>query len=136
MRRDELFKSKYWKASDVPADITVKIRQSTTEILGEEREEKLVVYFVGKQKGLVCNLTNFNTIARICGSEETNDWIGQNIVLTTEPVTFRGQTALAIRVRAPATNAETRPATPAPTPSPGGYRDELNDEIPFDMSWE
>jgi hypothetical protein len=73
------------------------------EILGEDREEKMVAYFVGKQKGLVLNLTNYNTISRICGSDETDDWAGQEIVLATELVTFRGLTAPAIRVRAPAT---------------------------------
>jgi hypothetical protein len=132
MRRDELFKAKYWKASDIHGDIQVTIKTVIMELLGEEREEKAVVYFVGKPKGLVLNLTNFNTTARICGSEETNDWAGQDVVLTTEMVTFRGQTAPAIRVRAPMPKAEVRTAKPAPTPSPDDWRGVLGgDEVPF-----
>ena len=84
---------------------------------------------VGSQKGLVLNLTNYNSIARICGSEETDTWPGHDIVLTTEMVTFRGQTAPAIRVRAPITPAPLR-AVPKP-PSVSERHDDLNDEIPF-----
>jgi hypothetical protein len=62
---------------DLYEDIQLKIKTVVMETLGEDREEKMVVYFVGKQKGLVLNLTNFNTIARICGSDETDDWDGQ-----------------------------------------------------------
>jgi hypothetical protein len=133
MRRDEIFKSKYWKATNVYEDILVKIKTVIMEILGEEREEKMVVYFVGKQKGLVLNLTNFNTIARICGSDETNDWDGQDIVLTTEMVTFRGQTAPAIRVRAPMPRSEIRVVKPTPTPSPSSWRGVIgdSDNVPF-----
>jgi hypothetical protein len=132
MRRDDIFKSKYFKASDVYEDTQVKIRTVITEILGEERDEKPVVYFIGKSKGLVLNLTNFNTIARICGSDETDNWAGQDIVLTTEMVTFRGQTSPAIRVRAPMPKAEIRVVKPAPTPSPGEWRGVIGgDEVPF-----
>jgi hypothetical protein len=138
MNRNQLYPSKYLKANpDVLSDILVTIKDVIIEVLGEERDEKPVIYFAETRKGLVLNQTNFNTTARICGSDETDDWKGQQIVLTTEPVFFRGTTAPAIRVRAPAPRAEARTARPAPTQSnTGGYRDELNDEIPFGMSWE
>jgi hypothetical protein len=132
MRRDDIFKSKYFKATDVFEDIQLQIKAVTTEIIGEEREEKPMVYFVGKLKGLVLNLTNFNTMARICGSDETDDWVGKDVVLTTEMVTFRGQTAPAIRVRAPMQKSESRAATPAPRAVPDGWRGVIGgDEIPF-----
>jgi hypothetical protein len=117
---------------DLYEDIQLKIKTVVMETLGEDREEKMVVYFVGKQKGLVLNLTNFNTIARICGSDETDDWDGQDVVLVTEMVTFRGQTAPAIRVRAPMPRSEIRALKPTPTPAPSGWRGVIGgDEVPF-----
>jgi hypothetical protein len=139
MNRNELYPSKYLKATpDVIKDLLVTIKSVVIEPLGPERDEKPVMYFNEMRKGLVINQTNFNTTARICGSDETNDWIGQKIVLTTEIVTFRGTTAPSIRVRPPESNYEARTARPAPTPQPatGGFRDELNDEIPFGPSWQ
>jgi hypothetical protein len=40
----------------------------------------MVVYFQGKQKGLVTNKTNANNIAALYG-DDTDDWIGQKIML-------------------------------------------------------
>jgi hypothetical protein len=138
MNRNGLYPSKYLKANpDVLSDILVTIRDVIIEVLGQELDEKPVIYFDETRKGLVLNQTNFNNIARICGSDETNDWVGQKIVLTTEMIIFRGQTGPAIRIRQPAPRSEVRAARPAPTPqpAPGGFRDELNDEIPFAKSW-
>ena len=71
MNRDQLFKSKWMKATDVENDVLVELQSDRDLGVGDEREEKAVLYVVGSQKGLVLNLTNYDSIARICGSEET-----------------------------------------------------------------
>jgi hypothetical protein len=139
MRRDDIFQSRYVRATDIETAIPVTIKGARVEKVGRELEDKLVVYFAGWQKGMVCNLTNYNNIASICGSDDTDDWKGHEIILMTEMVTFQGRSAPGIRVRAPAvkTGAQTAPAATAalpaaPPPSgPNWGRDALNDEIPF-----
>ena len=39
-------------------------------------DRKMVVYFYGVEKGLICNSTNLNAIASILKSDETDDWTG------------------------------------------------------------
>jgi hypothetical protein len=133
MHISNLQNSKYMKAADIREDVEVRIRQLVMELVGREREEKPVLYFVGRQTGMVCNLTNLNKIARILGSDETNDWIGQDIFLTTELVTFQGQTAPAIRVRAPVSpeRATLHARLAGQKPETRSTRDDLSDEIPF-----
>ena len=63
-------------------------------------EKKPVVYFVGKEKGLVLNKTNANVIAEEFG-DDTARWTNKELELFTTPVTFQGQTRPAIRVRIP-----------------------------------
>ena len=43
--------------------------------------KKILLSFVGKDKKLVLNLTNSNTITEILGTDETDEWIGHMIVL-------------------------------------------------------
>lgn len=100
MNANEMFPSKYLKASDL-GDHTpvVKISRVGVETLGsdEEKENKPVIYFDGKDKGLVCNKTNWNTLIDLFG-EETDDWIGSKIKLMTAEVAFKGKMSLAIRI--------------------------------------
>jgi hypothetical protein len=134
MKKAEIFPSRYIKASDIGnCEIKVTISHVKMEELGDEREQKLVVYFQGHQKGLVVNVTNYDRIALIAGSEDTENWPGTTIVLCCELATFRGKTDPAVRVkalpankRAPlAAGQDTRPEPPTEV-----YRD-LSDPIPF-----
>ncbi len=47
-----------------------------------KKEEKVVVSFVGKQKRLICNVTQARALAEIAGSEEIDRWAGLTVVLT------------------------------------------------------
>lgn len=101
MKKSDIFPSNYVKASDIgDREVPVIIADCKIEDIGTDR--KLVVYFQGKQKGLVCNRTNFDRIEYICGSGDTDHWTGREIVLYTELATFQGKTAPAIRVKPPA----------------------------------
>lgn len=94
-----IFPSKYIKAADLQGrEPTVVIARAEIEKLGDD--SKLVLYFQGKQKGLVTNRTNADRIAYLYGTN-TDLWIGKEIVLFTELVSFQGKTTEAVRVRPP-----------------------------------
>ena len=61
---DELYGSKYLRADDLPEgkDIAATIKNVADELIGPEKDRKGVVYFVGHDKGLILNKTNFVAI--------------------------------------------------------------------------
>lgn len=96
---NEVFPSKYIKAADLQGrEVHVVIAEVTVEKMGDDR--KLVMYFQGKEKGLVTNKTNANRVATLYG-EDTDQWIGKEILLGTDFVDFQGRTVEAIRVKPP-----------------------------------
>ena len=128
MKGSDIFPSKYIKADDLQGrDIPVTIDHADIEKLGDDA--KLILYFRGKEKGMVCNKTNFNRIAYLYG-DETDDWPGKDIVLTSEFVEFQGKTVRGLRVRAPKRpdriSTGKVPAKEAENPA-----DAMSDEIPF-----
>jgi hypothetical protein len=140
MHLDAIYPNKYIKSSDLQnREISVIIEQAKVEEVGDDR--KLVLYFRGKQKGLVTNKTNANRIAHYFGMN-TDAWLGREIVLFTDLVNFQGKTTEAIRVKvnelaapnkpAPTTITRARPEVrreePPRSENPG---DGMDDEIPF-----
>src|SRR5262245_36696128 len=63
-------------------------------------QEKTVVSFRGLKKTLPLNLTNWNSIADICG-DDTDDWPGHQIELYPTTTEMGGKTVDCIRVRPP-----------------------------------
>ncbi len=87
----------------------------------KEPDNKWIVHFQEFEKGMVLNWTNIQLVAKALDSEETNDWIGRQIVIFEDPnVSFGGELVGGIRVRAVKKTAEMKPASPDP-----------DDEIPF-----
>jgi len=101
MRMSDAFPSNYMKASDLRGDTVVTIDRVEMEIVGQGRqaEKKPVVYFRQHDKGLVLNKTNANTIAKIAGSEEMDEWGGRRITLWPTDVESGGELVMGIRVR-------------------------------------
>jgi hypothetical protein len=96
----EVFPSKFLKASDIgTAQPVVEIMAVVIETLGqgEDQETKPVCYFKAKEKGLVCNKTNFNTLIDLFGPE-TDDWIGKKIKIMSMEVAFRGKMTMSLRI--------------------------------------
>lgn len=110
---DNMFPSKFLKASDIDQDYEVTIKEVATDELGQgaDKETKFVVHFDEYDKGLVLNKTNANLIASQHG-QDTEEWIGKRVVLTVEDVSFQGKITPAIRIRRPA-----RPTTPPRKPA-------------------
>ena len=109
-----LFPSKYLKAEDVKAGVTVTIAGMKMEKVAEGEADKPVIYFHGKQKGLVLNKTNAQMISHITGSFDTDEWANKMVYLHSEPVSFQGRIVDSIRVG-------TAPMA-APQPVPAGQQ--------------
>jgi hypothetical protein len=140
MNLNDAFPSKFLKASDLHgAEPIVTIDKVLFEPVGRSREMKPVVYFVGKEKGLILNVTNGRKITDLCGSEETDDWTGKKIKLYSTETEFAGETVDCIRIKAAAVvkpaKANGKAAKPAPPPVVEPETDDFNDvdesEIPF-----
>ena len=133
MNIGDIFPSNYLKASDLKGrQVTVKIARIEMETIGQGKEasHKPVIYFEGKEKGLVANKTNMNMIASVCG-QETDDWIGLDIILFEAMVDYQGQTKPAIRVRVPPRKV-VRDTSPPPVRNvPDPVSADPDDEIPF-----
>ena len=103
--------------------VVVTVSKIEIEDVGDDR--KAIAYFVGKEKGLVLNRTNWDRIALAAGTDETDEWPGVKVQLYTEPVTFNGKTAPAIRVKAVKKRSTSQAQDPRPTPP------HTDDDIPF-----
>ncbi len=101
MNINEAFPSKWLKAADIKGrpPVAVVISNITMEEVGDDNGLKPVVYFQGKEKGVVLNKTNGAMIANTYGPE-TDGWIGKTILLRCEAVPFKGQIVDSIRVSA------------------------------------
>ncbi len=136
------FPSNYLKAADLQGrEVLVMMAKVEMEDIGGDH--KPVLYFRGKEKGMVLNKTNANNISMVYG-QETEAWEGKEIVLYPAWVDFQGRSVEAIRVRPPSnrTVAQHRIATaaqspnggeprPAPPPPSDPRAHALDDDIPF-----
>lgn len=124
MKTSQMTSSKYLKQDDIGEGKLVTIAGFKRENVaqeGETPENKWTMTFEELEKPLVLNATNLQLCERACGSDETDDWIGQKIVLYVDPnVSFGGKIVGGIRVRKPKSPAG-RVAAPQPT----------DDDIPF-----
>lgn len=101
MKLSEVYPSKFLKGDDIEQETPVIITKLVFEKMKDEdgrEEEKPVLLFKGVDKGLVLNKTNATRIADQHG-DETDNWPGKRITLTTESVTAFGKTQWAIRVK-------------------------------------
>ncbi len=128
MNVDSMYPSKWLKAGDLQGQtIPVVITRVTMEDVGDDAG-KPIVYFQGKDKGLVLNKTNAMSIGLVHG-QETDGWVGKTIELFPAVVMFQGQNVPCIRVRpvaaayaaafAGATEQQAAVLPPPPAAGPG-----------------
>lgn len=130
MKANDIFSSKYLNASDLRGrDVTVTIDRVEVEKMPNSGEKKPALYFRGKDKGLLVNKTNFNTIAEVLGADDTDDWEGKQITLYPTETDFQGKMVDCIRVRRRKAATDEWQA-PAPQPEPR-QPDVDDNEIPF-----
>jgi hypothetical protein len=122
MKTNDVFPSKYLRGTDLEdREIAATITQVVMEDVGGD-DKKPVAYFKSGSKGVVLNKTNWDRIAHISGSDDSDDWAGVRVLLYTELVTFQGKTGPSIRIKKPP------PGTSQPG-NPAGK--EMNDDIPW-----
>jgi hypothetical protein len=114
MRSSEAFPSKYLKSADAKAkQIVTTISHLETEPVGQDKEEKHVLYFED-QKPLVVNKTNFEAIEEAFG--DSDEWSGHKIKIYCVKTTYQGKSVDGLRVK---------PIVPKPT-----LKEDLDDDIP------
>ena len=138
MNINEAFPSSYLKAADLQGrEATVRIDRLEFEKVGDDT--KPVLYFQGKDRGIVLNKTNATNISTAY-TQETSNWIGKSVTLFSAWVDFQGKSVEAIRIRP----AQAREFTSGLAPSNGAaapqydernppppLENDLNDSIPF-----
>ena len=97
MKINDAFPSKFIKAPDLQG-ARIKLVIDAVEMQTIGQDQKVVVKFVGKSKGLVLNKTNAVTISEIAGSDDTDQWLGVAIVIYPTQTNFQGKRVDAIRV--------------------------------------
>jgi len=98
---DEIYQSesKWLTAADLKSrEVKLTIELTQVEDVGDNR--KLVIHFLGKEKGLALNKTNARMIAESYGNNSDN-WDGKEIVLYPTKTEFQGKMVDCIRVRIP-----------------------------------
>lgn len=132
---NEAFPSNYLKASDLQGEErVVTIKHVEFEEVGRDKERKAVIYFAGKQKGLILNKTNARKITELSGSAITEEWAGLQIKVYPTETEFGGETVECIRIKG-ITKGRMQPMTPPPPPPPQAHDDHSapmsDDDIPF-----
>lgn len=131
MKMSEEFPSKYLRAADLQGrEIKVIMNYCDREQVGQEANDtKPILYFKGKDRGLVLNKTNAMTISDHYG-DDTNDWLDQPLILFAAMIPFQGKTQAAIRVRIPtAKDLKTTYPTAQRKPDPISSGQIMSDDI-------
>lgn len=139
MHISQLSESKYLKRIDCGENgilLTIEsIEQVDLARPGEEADMKWIVKWEEDAKPMVLNKGNAERIARVTGSEDTEDWFGKQVVAYDDPnVEFGGKLVGGIRIRAPKKKIAAplapsiQPATAKPVPQ--SAEDEDGD-VPF-----
>tara|TARA_R110002074_G_C12558458_1_gene667664 strand:+ start:43306 stop:43710 length:405 start_codon:yes stop_codon:yes gene_type:complete len=134
MNINDLYPSKYLSASDLQGrEAEVTISNVAMEEVGKDKEMRPILYFQGKQKGVVLNKTNAHNVGAIYGPD-TNGWLGQRVTLFVVWTDFNGKSVEAIRIRGPrpaGAAAEPAPAAVPAADSRPAYAEEFDDAVPF-----
>jgi hypothetical protein len=112
--------SKYLKAEDMVGKTTVVVISDVEDVQFDDKgtKPKPVLSFKNRDKALVVNATNFDTLAAGIGNN-TNKWPGHSIVLKGAKVGFKGRLVDSIVVEVP----KQAPKPPEP---------EFDDATPFE----
>ena len=127
--KKEAFPSKWLSAGDLngaPAVATIKVAAfETLKGFDGADTKKVVIYFASKFKPLPLNVTNYDAVAGIAGTEETDDWGGTKVELFVREEPVKGELTDCLRIRAPGAKPKAKSGPKKPDPKP-----DYNDEIP------
>jgi len=128
-RTSEMVQSKYLKTSDVPDPVIVTVVKVGKVNMAKEDaapEYKWAIKFQEFNKPMVLNSTNIKIAEKVFGSDNTDDWVGKEIVLFTDDnVTFGGELVGGLRFK-----GQEKTPVKAEKKQVGRF-DDMADDIPF-----
>jgi len=107
MKLQDVFPSRFFKGEDFPEPRLLTIAKVTVERIKNDDGEstKPVLWFEESEQGMVVNKTNFTAMINITGHEDSDEWIGGQVVLVREVVAFGGRMVPALRLKRPKSRA-------------------------------
>lgn len=117
------FPSKWLKASDLQNRTHRLTIQDVTLEQFQDGSSKPAVWFQGREKAMILNKTNAESIAAAYGND-TDGWLGKALEIFSMKVQGPNGIVDGIRVRIP-------DAPPTQPPPAGTTEADLNDDIPF-----
>ena len=118
----KLFPSKYLKHDDITDGETVTISKVKVEEVGQDKQEKPVLYFAEHDKGAILNVTNARAIAKCYGDEE-GEWQGKKLSWSIPSRTPQGEPTTSICMKPVAPAVKKKAAADAAAA--------LDDEVPY-----
>ena len=117
----DMLPSTYLKQSDVDEDYivtVVKLEQKNVAPADSDPEMKWTVRFAEFDKPMVLNSTNIQLMAKACDSDDTDDWIGKEVIVYTDPnVSYGGQLVGGLRIKKHKVSKPVAPKARAPLPA-------------------
>jgi hypothetical protein len=114
--------SSHLKADEIGPNKRIPVTISHVQMGKVGDDDKPILYFEGKDKGLPLNKTNINALVELLG-DESDLWGGRRVLLYTTKVDYQGKKVLGIRfdaLPAPAAAPAAAPvARPAVSREPG-----------------
>ncbi len=100
----DMIPSNYLKQSDFDANGTIvsvkSLEQKNVAQDDQEPDLKWCIFFNEFDKPMVLNTTNINAMAEACDSDNSDDWMGQEVVVYVDPnINFGGKRVGGLRVR-------------------------------------
>ena len=132
MRIGEMKESKYLKKEDVGTGKLVTIislEQLNVAMEDQPPDMKWIIHFKEFSKGMVLNWTNIQLLSKAVKSEETEDWIGKQVVVYEDTnVGYGGKIVGGIRIReVRRPKATLKPAPPTTIPADYPESDDFED---------
>lgn len=103
MKTSELRRSRFLKKEDVdpPIDVTITaVKQDNVAMQDDAPDMRYVMFFKELEKGLVLNVDNGELLTDITGSDDSENWIGHQVQLWSDPsVKYGGKRVGGVRIR-------------------------------------
>lgn len=120
----DMIQSKFLRKEDFDEDQVCTIKDCRLEDVGKEndQEQRWVLYFKERDKGMVLNVTTIRVLEAAYGGD-SDHWTGNKVMVYVDPnVSFGGKVVGGLRLRTPK-----KQAVQKPTPK----EEEFSDDIPF-----
>lgn len=130
MKTSDMIQSKFLKKDDFPQPVVLTIKGVSLEEVGRG-EERWVLFFNERSKGIVLNVTKIKQLEATYG-DDSDRWIGKKVKVLHDPTVMMGtQVVGGIKFVMP--SAAQQAAAPAPVApvAATATADAFDDEIPF-----